>query len=65
MPMQGGDLFSTAALLAALLADREVGAAPPQLATLAERLRNARYSVFVAETSRLPTHAGLLIETVD
>ncbi|MEO5697438.1 MAG: formylmethanofuran dehydrogenase [Burkholderiaceae bacterium] len=65
VPMQGGDLFSTAALLAALLADREVGAAPPQLATLAERLRNARYSVFVAETSRLPTHAGLLIETVD
>ncbi len=63
--MQGGDLFSTVALLAAVLADRQVGAVPPQLATLAERLRAARYSVIVAETPRLPEHGALLIETID
>ena len=70
VPLQG-DLFSTVATLAALVASRSVPEAPPQgsvlpaLAALAERLRAARYSVIVGETSRLPEHGALIVETVN
>ena len=70
VPLQG-DLFSTVATLAALVASRSVREAPPQgsvlpaLAALAERLRAARYSVIVGETSRLPEHGALIVETVN
>ena len=67
VPFQG-DLFSSVATLAALVARRSVREAPPSLAALAalaERLRVARYSVIVGETSRLPEHGALIVETVN
>ena len=60
-----GDLFATVAMLAALLAGRAVHVAPAPLAALAQRLRAARYAVVVGETSRLPVHGALIIETVN
>ena len=60
-----GDLFASVAMLAAVLAGRAVRAAPAPLAALARRLRAARYTVIVGETSRLPEHGALLIETVN
>lgn len=59
------DLFTTAAQLAALVAGRPARAAPPALSALAQRLRSARYAVIVGQASRLPAHAGLLIEAVE
>jgi len=59
-----GDLFDTVALLSALVAGRSVSAAPAPLAALAQRLRAARYAVFVGETGRLPAHGALVIEGV-
>jgi formylmethanofuran dehydrogenase subunit B len=58
-----GDLFETASLLCAALNQR-VGNMPPQLAALAARLRDARYSVFVGASADFPAHGALLIETV-
>ena len=63
-----GDLFATVAMLAALLARRAllaVRAAPAPFAALAQRLRTASYAVIVGETSRLPEHGALIIETVN
>ncbi len=60
-----GDLFATVAMLAALLAGRAVRDAPAPLAALAQRLRIASYAVIVGETSRLPEHGALVIETVN
>jgi formylmethanofuran dehydrogenase subunit B len=59
-----GDLFSTIALLSALLARRAVRDVPPALAALVERLRAARYTVIVGETRRLPCQGALIIEGV-
>ena len=60
-----GDLFASVAMLAALLARRAVRNPPPPLAALAERLRAATYAVIVGETSRLPEHGALVVETVN
>ena len=60
-----GDLFATVAMLAALLARRAVRDVPAPLAALAARLRAASYAVIVGETSRLPEHGALIIETVN
>ena len=60
-----GDLFSTVALLAALLAGHALSDARPGLAALAARLRAARYTAIVGETSRLPEHGSLIIETIN
>ena len=70
VPLQG-DLFSTVALLAALVARRAVrdvslpGSALTTLAALAERLLGAHYAVIVGETGSLPAHGALVIETVN
>jgi formylmethanofuran dehydrogenase subunit B len=59
-----GDLFSTVALLSALLARRAVRDVPSLLAALAERLLAARYAVIVGQTGRLPAQGALIIEGV-
>jgi len=59
-----GDLFATAALLNALVAQRRVSDAAPALAALAERLRTAHYAVIVWEAGRLPPHGALIAEAV-
>ncbi|MDM0103500.1 formylmethanofuran dehydrogenase [Variovorax sp. J22R24] len=59
-----GDLFSTVALLSALLAKRAARDVPSPLASLVERLRAARYAVIVGQTSRLPAQGALIIEGV-
>lgn len=59
-----GDLFSTVALLSALLAQRAVRIAPSPLAGLAARLRAAQYAVIVGQTDRLPAHGELIVEGV-
>ena len=70
VPLQG-NLFSTVALLAALVAKRAVrevsppGVALAALAALAERLLGAHYAVIVGETDSLPAHGALVIETVN
>ena len=60
-----GDLFASVAMLAALLARRAVRNPPAPLAALAERLLAATYAVIVGETSRLPEHGALVVETVN
>ena len=60
-----GDLFSTVALLAALLAGHALSDARPGLVALATRLHAARYTVIVGETGRLPEHGALIIETIN
>ena len=67
VPLQG-DLFSTVALLAALVARRavrDVSLPGSALTTLAERLLGAHYAVIVGETGSLPAHGALVIETVN
>ncbi|MDM0073263.1 formylmethanofuran dehydrogenase [Variovorax sp. J2P1-59] len=59
-----GDLFSTVALLSALLARRSVRAVPLPLSALADRLRAARYAVIVGQTDRLPAQGGLIVEAI-
>ena len=59
-----GDLFSTVALLSALLDRRTVRTAPLPLVALAERLRAARYAAIVGQTERLPAQGALIIESV-
>jgi formylmethanofuran dehydrogenase subunit B len=60
-----GDLFDAAAMLAAQVAGRAVGAADGPFAALAARLRAARYAVLVYETARLPAHGALVVEAVN
>ncbi len=62
VPLQG-DLFETLSLLCAAVAQRGQGA-PPQLAALAARLRDARYSVFVGAPVDFASHGALLVEAV-
>jgi formylmethanofuran dehydrogenase subunit B len=59
-----GDLFTTLALLGALLAQRAPVAAPPALHALADRLRAASYAVWIGTPARLPPHGALIIEAV-
>ncbi len=59
-----GDLFSSVALLAALVAQRTVRDPPEALRALAQRLRSARYAVLVGTPARLPTHGALIVETL-
>lgn len=60
-----GDLFDTASMLAALVANRAVRDAPAALVALAERLRAAHYAVIVWENPALPAHGALLVETIN
>jgi formylmethanofuran dehydrogenase subunit B len=60
-----GDLFTTASVLAALVAGRVVRDAPAPLAALAARLLAARYAVIVWEGAVLPAHGALLAETIN
>lgn len=72
-----GDLFSTVAVLAGLVARREVrDAVSPasamssstsltSLTALADRLLGARYVAIVGETSALPAQGALIIETIN
>lgn len=60
-----GDLFDTAAMLAALVANRSVREAPAALVALADRLRAAHYAVIVWENPALPAHGALLVETIN
>jgi formylmethanofuran dehydrogenase subunit B len=59
-----GDVFDTVSLLCAAVGGR-VSNAPPQIAALAARLRDARYGVFIGAPIDFPAHAALLIETVN
>jgi formylmethanofuran dehydrogenase subunit B len=59
-----GDLFDTLSLLCAAVNQRRRGA-PPALAALAARLREARYNVFVGAPGNFPAHGALLIEAVN
>jgi formylmethanofuran dehydrogenase subunit B len=63
LPLQG-DLLETASLLCAAVA-RRVHNVSPQLAALAARLRDARYSVFIGAPANSAAHGALLIETVN
>jgi formylmethanofuran dehydrogenase subunit B len=63
LPLQG-DLFETVSLLCAAVGQR-VPNAPPQIAALAARLRDARYGVFIGAPIDFAAHAALLIETVN
>ena len=58
------DLFTTLALLVALLAQRAPPSAPPALQALAQRLRDARYGVLIGAPARLPAQGALIIEAV-
>ncbi len=60
-----GDLFTTASVLAALVAGRSVRAAPPALAALSARLLAARYAVIVWEAAALPAHGALIVEAIN
>ena len=59
-----GDLFGSTALLAALVAQRDVTAAPPAFRALAQTLRAAKYAVLVGAPARFPAHGALLVERV-
>jgi formylmethanofuran dehydrogenase subunit B len=59
-----GDLFTTVALLSALVAGRAVREAPVALQSLATQLRQARYAVFVGETRMLPRQGALVVEGI-
>lgn len=59
-----GDLFDTAALLAAAVAGRRVDV-PAPLAALAQRLAAARYAVLMFESKRLPPQGTLIVEALN
>ncbi len=59
-----GDLFETLSLLCAAVKQRPTQA-PPQIAALAARLRDAHYGVVIGAPLDFPAHAALLIETVN
>jgi formylmethanofuran dehydrogenase subunit B len=63
LPLQG-DLFETMSLLCAAVS-QSVPNAPPQIAALAVRLRDARYGVLIGTPMDFPAHAALLIECVN
>ena len=59
-----GDLFTTLAWLDAALARPAGSAAPAVLCAPADRLRAARYAVFIGAPAHLPTHGALIVEAV-
>jgi formylmethanofuran dehydrogenase subunit B len=63
LPLQG-DLFETMSLLCVAVGQR-VPNAPPQIAALAARLRDARYGVLIGAPMDSSAHAALLIECVN
>ncbi|MBA2721673.1 MAG: formylmethanofuran dehydrogenase [Methylibium sp.] len=64
VPLEG-DLFETLSTLAALVAERKLPVASPTLVALAERLRAARYVVFIWELAELPLHGALAAEALN
>jgi formylmethanofuran dehydrogenase subunit B len=64
VPLEG-DLFDTLSTLAALVAERALPGASPTLVALAERLRAARYAVFVWEMAKQPLHGALIAEVLN
>ena len=59
-----GDLFDTAAMLAACVAGRAVGASAGGLGALAARLHAARYAVLVYDSVQLAAQGSLFIEAI-
>ena len=59
-----GDIFDTAALLAARLAGRRTAATDAALDALVARMHAARYTVIVWESGSLPAHGALVAETI-
>ncbi len=59
-----GDLFDTAATLAALVEQRGLPQPAAELAELADALRAARYAVLVWEPAQLPAHGALIGEAL-
>lgn len=59
-----GDLFDTAALLAARVAGRRTAVSDPALDALVARMHAARYTVIVWESGALPDHGALVAETI-
>jgi formylmethanofuran dehydrogenase subunit B len=57
-----GDLFSTLAWLNTAFVPSAAGAVPAVLRALAERLRHARYAVFIGAPAHLPAHGALIVE---
>jgi len=60
-----GDLFDTAAMLAACVAGRAVGDAAGALGALAARLHAARYAVLVYDAAQLPAQGTLIVEAIN
>jgi len=60
-----GDLFDAAAMLAACVAGRAVGATAGPLEALAARLHAASYAVLAYETAQLPAQGALIIEAIN
>lgn len=58
-----GDLFTTLGTLNAALAHPNAGA--PAMRALAERLRGARYAVWIGAASHWPAHGELIVEAVN
>ncbi|HJV25829.1 MAG TPA: formylmethanofuran dehydrogenase [Aromatoleum sp.] len=59
-----GDVFDTAALLAARLAGRRLAGSDPAIEALVARMLTARYTVVVWESASLPAHGALVAETI-
>ena len=59
-----GDLFTTLGALNAALARPGSNRAPPVLRALADRLRSARYAVWVGAPAHLQAHGALIVESV-
>jgi len=59
-----GDLFDTVATLAALVDQRRLPDAAPELIELANAIRAARYCVLVWEPAQLPEHGALITEAM-
>lgn len=59
-----GDIFATAALLAARLAGRRTASTDPALEALVARMQAASYTVIVWESGSLPAHGALVAETI-
>ncbi|WP_332673978.1 formylmethanofuran dehydrogenase [Aromatoleum sp.] len=59
-----GDIFDTAALLAARIAGRGTAVSDPALDALVAGMQAARYTVIVWESGSLPEHGSLVAETI-
>jgi len=59
-----GDIFDTAALIAARVAGRRTAKSDTALDALVARMHAARYTVIVWESGSLPAHGALVAETI-